>query len=159
MKLAFLFVLLFSCSSPTIWKLEENHADHSSYRIYQTQEDTFFGLEFEMLNIEDKLYCYLNSPTQKISSVNDQLAEVTVIINERSYIYTCPILKGNQSVYLNNEISKKLINSLKEKNRVHITIGKLRATLDPDDSFFQENKKATDGISFLEQVLNKGAIL
>lgn len=161
MRYVVCLLLLAGCTATSTWRYEENKIDIASSRLYSEADNPFFGLDFEFISLQDDTYAFIHTNSQKIPSwENDPTkAVLTITIGKRTFETICPLLKGKQQVLLPNELSELIIDGLKEKNRVHISIGQLNATLDPDTSFFEEYKKIKEGMTTFDQVIKRGTIL
>jgi|GEM_PF-7002379 len=115
-----LFVLLFFISCQTT-KAPLIDSSTGVTKTLIPLKDSFLKLYIEVYKSPEETYGYLVSKDFLLDSVYGKVP-ISVTIGSNTYEYTCPIHIGDQRVSLPNSLVDKIIDSIKEKNRIHIAI-------------------------------------
>lgn len=127
----FLLLPLLSCSKPSHqWKLVKNIGsteEYSSSRLYMPTENSFSGLELDILNTHQRQHVYINAFGLELQPENktpDGLSTIslTVIANDQKYPFVGFLLKGGHRILLPDDASTLIISHLSNNTPIQIQI-------------------------------------
>lgn len=133
-----LLLFFFACSKQSHWTFDQIHSEREEFRstkLTYHSHDPVNGIEIQFLKTEEHLNVYLNihsipiAPYQK----DPKKALLTLEIENQTIRSLAYRLAGGQRFLLSEEITQTLIEALKNKKEVTVSLIGYRTLLKPED--------------------------
>lgn len=132
------FLLLSSCSHPcSNWNFEETQTTCPSYqsaKIYTPAQNSFDGLEVELIATLDNAWMFLNIYSTPLSgdAATPGIIAVNIVALEESWQTSGVLFEGGQRIALNDEARDYIIEALLNNQPITITVDRYHAELSPE---------------------------
>ncbi len=131
-------LLLFSCSKPSRWTVDQIHSEKAEFSFtklcYHTS-DPINGIDVEFVHKADQIQLYLNIHSTPLAALKQdpQAIAVTIRSPEEKFSCTAYRFQGGQRFLLSAENTGKIIELLKSKQEITILLNGYRAVIRPED--------------------------
>ncbi len=136
--LFFLSVYLFACSSQSQWtsdQVESGKKEFSSTKLSYLSKDPVYGIDLEFLKIEERLNVYLNVHSVPVPPHQGNQKNALLKLDIDGEILRCETyrLEGGQRFLLPDEMTKIVIESLKNNKEITFILPGYRSTIKAED--------------------------